>query len=109
MSSMTMVLFRNGPDDGADALARILEDIARSRTGRYSVAQIDVHDRPWIAAHYNVRTTPTILLMKDGQVVDRVVGTATSILLHSLLDTRTARHTTAASDGTTAASRYDVA
>jgi thioredoxin-like negative regulator of GroEL len=101
MSSMTMVLFRDGPGDGADALAGILTEIARSRTGRYSVAEVDVHDRPWLAALYNVRTTPTILLVKNGQVLDRVVGTPTRILLHNLLDTRTAPQT--------ATSGYDVA
>ena len=88
MSSVTMVLFRNGSDDGADALAGILQEVARGGTGRYSVAEIDVQARPWLAAHYNVRTTPTILLVKNGQVLDRVVGTPTRILLHNDVELR---------------------
>jgi thioredoxin 1 len=93
MSSMTMVLFRSGLDDGADALAAILDDIVRGHAGRYAAGEIDVQDRPWVAAHYNVRTTPTILLMKNGEVVDRVVGTPTRILLHDLMDSRRAEVT----------------
>jgi thioredoxin-like negative regulator of GroEL len=104
---MRMVLFRDGPSDGTDALAAILDDIVRSGAGRYSFTEIDVRDRTWLAAYYNVRTTPTILLMTNGEVVDRVVGTPTRILLHNLLDTRTTRHGTA--PGGTTALRYDVA
>ena len=88
MASLTMVLFRDGHGDEADAVAAIVRDIARSDGNRYSMAEIDVRDRPGLAAHLNVRTTPTILLIKDGDIVDRVVGTPTRILLHNLLDTR---------------------
>jgi thioredoxin-like negative regulator of GroEL len=89
MAHLTMVLFRDGRRDGGDAVAAILRDIVRGRAGRYSVKEIDVQDRPALAAHYNVRTTPTVLLMNDGDVVDRVVGTPTRILLDSLLGART--------------------
>ena len=88
MSNMTMMLFRSGSDDGADAVSAILDDIVRGHAGRYASGEIDVQDQPWVAAHYNVRTTPTILLMKNGEVLDRVVGTPTRILLHDLLDSR---------------------
>ena len=89
MAHLTMVLFRDGRRDGGDAVATILRDIVRGRADRYSVKEIDVQDRPGLAAHYNVRTTPTILLMKNGDVVDRVVGTPTRILLDNLLGART--------------------
>ena len=90
MAHLSMVLFRDGRD-GGDAVATILRDIVRGRADRYSVKEIDVQDQPGLAAHYNVRTTPTILLMKNGDVVDRVVGTPTRILLDNLLDAR-AKH-----------------
>jgi thioredoxin-like negative regulator of GroEL len=89
MADLTMVLFRDGRHDGGDAVAAILRDIVRGRADRYSVKEIDIQDRPELAVHYNVRTTPTILLMKNGDVVDRVVGTPTRILLDSLLGART--------------------
>jgi hypothetical protein len=88
MAHLSMVLFRDGRD-GGDAVATILRDIVCGRADRYSVKEIDVQDQPGLAAHYNVRTTPTVLLMKNGDVVDRVVGTPTRILLDNLLDART--------------------
>jgi thioredoxin-like negative regulator of GroEL len=88
MPGLTMILFRDGRADGGEALAAILGEIAHSGADRHSVKEVDVQDYPAIAARYNVRTTPTILLMKEGQIVDRVVGTPTRILLHNLLDTR---------------------
>ena len=88
MAHLTMVLFRDGRD-GGDAVATILREIVRGRADRYSVKEINVQDQPELAVHYSVRTTPTILLMKNGDVVDRVVGTPTRILLDSLLDART--------------------
>ena len=89
MAHLTMVLFRDGRRDGGDAVAAILRDIVRGRADRYSVKEIDVQDRPGLAVHYNVRITPTVLLMKNGDVVDRVVGTPTRILLDNLLGART--------------------
>mgnify|MGYP003578471016 CR=1 FL=1 len=88
MPGLTMILFRDGRADGGDALAAILAEIAHSGADRHSVREVDIQDHPGIAARYNVRTTPTILLMKEGQIMDRVVGTPTRILLHNLLDTR---------------------
>jgi thioredoxin-like negative regulator of GroEL len=88
MAGLSMVLFRDGDGDDSHALTTILGDIVRSRADGYSVTEVDVHDQPGLAARYNVRITPTILLMQHGDVVDRVVGTPTTILLHSLLDTR---------------------
>jgi thioredoxin-like negative regulator of GroEL len=89
MAHLTMVLFRDGHGDSGDAVAALLRDVARSGAGRYSVTEVDVQARPGLAAHYHVRTTPTILLMKHGDIVDRVVGTPTRGLLDILLDGRT--------------------
>jgi len=88
MVSLTLVLFRDGRSASADAVA-ILRDIVRSGAGHYALTEIDIKDRPELAARYNVRTTPTILLMKNGNIVDRIVGTPTASLVNNLLDTRT--------------------
>ena len=87
MAHLSMVLFRDGRD-GGDAVATILRGIVvarRSILGEGDRRSGSTGARP----HYNVRTTPTILLMKNGDVVDRVVGTPTRILLDNLLDART--------------------
>jgi thioredoxin 1 len=88
MGSLSLVLFRDGRTPSADAVA-ILRDIVRSSAGHYSLTEIDVKDRPALAAQYNVGTTPTILLMRNGDIVDRIIGTPTASLVNDLLDTRT--------------------
>jgi Thioredoxin len=86
-AGLTMMLFRDD-EEGSDSLAKILSEVMQSLGNRYSSIQVHVRDQPDLAAHYNVRTTPTILLVKQGEVVDRVIGTPTRILLQSLLDAR---------------------
>ena len=89
MVNLTMVLFRSHGSDGGDAVAAILDEIVRTDASRHSWKQIDVDDRPALAARYDVRITPTILLTTpDGDVLDRVVGTPSPTLLRSLLDAR---------------------
>jgi hypothetical protein len=89
VAGFSLVLFRDGRSASSDAFA-ILHDIVRSRAGHYALTEIDVKDRPGLASQYNVRATPTTLLMKNGDIVDRIVGTPTTSLVNNLLDTRTA-------------------
>ena len=42
--------------------------------GRAVVGKVDVDTNPTIAAKYGVRNIPTILVIKNGEVVDKVVG-----------------------------------
>jgi thioredoxin-like negative regulator of GroEL len=87
-AGLTLILFQDD-QGGSDALAEILSEVMHGFGNRYPSIQIDVRDQPALAAHYNVRMTPTILLLKDGEVADRIIGTPTRILLQSLVDART--------------------
>jgi Thioredoxin len=87
-AGLTMILFRDA-QGGSDTLAAILTEVSRAFASGHPPIQIDVRDHPAVAAAYDVRTTPTILLVKNGKVVDRVIGTPTRILLENLLDART--------------------
>jgi len=89
MSNIRFVLFRDD-HSASGAAAAVVRGSIRSRTGHYSLTEINVRDHPTLAEQYNVRTTPTTLLMKNGDIVDRIVGTPTPSLVHSLLDMRTA-------------------
>ena len=85
---LAVVHFRVAGSEACDNVAAILGQLAQARAGRLPLTEIDVHDRPELAARYNIRATPTVLLVKDGDVVDRVIGGASRILLQGLLDER---------------------
>ena len=56
------------------AIAPALEEIATEYSGRLKVVKVDVDENQEISIKYNVRSIPTLLLFKDGQVVETLVG-----------------------------------
>jgi thioredoxin 2 len=52
----------------------ILEDLARDYAGRLKVVKVNVDDNQGLALRYDAMSIPTMIVMRDGQVVDRVVG-----------------------------------
>lgn len=57
-------------------IAPVIEELAADFDGRAKVAKVDVDDNPQVAARYGIRSIPTLLFFKDGQVVDQVIGVA---------------------------------
>ncbi len=55
-------------------IAPVIEELAVDFEGLARVAKVDVDRNPQVAAQYDIRSIPTLLLFKDGQVVDRVIG-----------------------------------
>jgi thioredoxin 1 len=56
------------------AVAPVLEEVAAASGGRATLMKVNVDENPGLAARYGVRSIPTILFVKDGTVVDQVVG-----------------------------------
>ena len=57
-------------------IAPTIEEIAADFEGRAKVGKLDVDANGKIAGQYGIRSIPAILLFKDGQVVDQVIGVA---------------------------------
>jgi len=55
-------------------IAPTLEAIARDYTGKLRVAKVNVDENMATPERYGVRGIPTLLLIKDGQVKDQIVG-----------------------------------
>jgi len=51
-----------------------VEELAQKYDGRFKVAKMNVDENPIIANQYGVRAIPTILLFKDGELADTIVG-----------------------------------
>ena len=68
------------------AIAPTLDELARELAGKVSLAKVNVDEHPGLAARYGVRSIPTILFMKDGTVVDQVIGAVPKAQLKKKLD-----------------------
>ena len=68
------------------AIAHTLEELASESKGSVSLAKVNVDDNPQLAARYGVRSIPTILFMKGGQVMDQVIGAVPKSQLKKKLD-----------------------
>jgi hypothetical protein len=88
---LALALFRARGSDAGDRVAAIVKGLAQASAGRIDVTEIDADARPALAARYFVTDTPTVLVLKDGVVVDRVIGAATRSLLERLVQTRAPR------------------
>ena len=55
-------------------LTPVVEELAGTFEGRIQVAKVNTDESPSVAAQYNIRSIPTLLFFKDGQVVDSHVG-----------------------------------
>ncbi len=70
------------------ALTPVVEEVAKSYEGRIQVGKMNIDEHPATAGQYAVRAIPTLLLFKDDQVVDQVVG----LVSKAKLDEMIARH-----------------
>jgi thioredoxin 2 len=52
----------------------ILEELSRELAGRLKVVKVNVDENQGLALRHDARSIPTMLVMRDGQVVDRIVG-----------------------------------
>jgi len=68
------------------AIAPVLEELASE--GRVTLMKVNVDENPELAARYGIRSIPTILFVKQGAVVDRVVGAVPKAVLHAIVTAR---------------------
>jgi thioredoxin 1 len=55
-------------------IAPILEEIAAEYDGQLKVAKLDVDQNPQVATQFGVMSIPTMILFKDGEAMERLVG-----------------------------------
>jgi thioredoxin 2 len=55
-------------------IAPVLDELAAEMAGRVRFAKLNVDENPATAARFNVRSIPTLLVLKRGQEIDRIVG-----------------------------------
>jgi thioredoxin 1 len=55
-------------------IAPTVEEIATEYEGKLKVAKMDVDANPRIAMQYGIRSIPTLLIFKGGQVAEQIIG-----------------------------------
>ena len=52
----------------------IMEQLAAESHGRYRIAKLNVDENPLTASQFQIQSIPTMLIFKNGKLVDRIVG-----------------------------------
>ena len=68
------------------AVAPIVEELADEYSGRAVIGKLDVDANRETAVRYGIQAIPTLLLVKDGEVADRIVGIVDKNGLRGKLD-----------------------
>ena len=55
-------------------IAPVIEELAKEYAGRLKVAKMNVDENPATPSRYGIRGIPTVIIFKDGQVFDQIVG-----------------------------------
>lgn len=64
----------------------IIEELAPTYEGKAVIAKLNVDDNPMVAQRYGVTSIPTLMMFKDGKLVDRMVGAAPKGALQQFID-----------------------
>jgi len=67
-------------------IAPALEEISTELGGKVKIAKVNIDENPEIAAQFGVRSIPTLMLFKGGQVADMKVGAAPKTALSSWIN-----------------------
>src|SRR5712671_5380747 len=55
-------------------IAPILDQLAAESEGRYQIVKLNVDENPQTSAQFQIRSIPTLLIFKNGRMVDQIVG-----------------------------------
>ncbi len=68
-------------------VAPILDSIAAKYDGKLVVAKVNTDDNPQYAMQYGVQGIPTMLFVKGGEIVDRIVGAGSAVVIRERVET----------------------
>ncbi len=66
-------------------VAPVLEELSNEYDGKLKIGKVDVDQNQELASQYNVVSIPTLLLMKDGEVVKQQVGAVPRAQIEELI------------------------
>jgi thioredoxin 1 len=68
------------------AIAPLVDALANDYEGKVKVGKVNVDESPATPAKYGIRGIPTLILFKDGKMIDQVVGAVPKSQLEALIN-----------------------
>ncbi|MDE0470599.1 MAG: thioredoxin [Ekhidna sp.] len=72
------------------AIAPVVEELASEYDGKAVIGKIDVDSNPEVSAKFGIRSIPTLLVFKNGEVVDKQIGAVSKHVLSQKLEAQIA-------------------
>ncbi|HEY0984229.1 MULTISPECIES: thioredoxin [unclassified Schlesneria] len=67
-------------------LGPTIEELAKDYSGRAKIGKVNIDDNQDVASEYGVSSIPTVIVFKNGQIVDRFVGVTPKSRLSAAID-----------------------
>jgi thioredoxin 1 len=67
-------------------VAPVVDEISEQYEGQVKVVKVNTDENPNVASQYGIRSIPTLMIFKDGQRVDMVVGAVPKTTLANTLE-----------------------
>ncbi len=64
----------------------VVEEMAGEYEGKAKIGKVNVDDNPQVSMKYGIRSIPSLLIFKNGEVVDQIVGAVPKVTLKKQLD-----------------------
>ena len=69
-------------------IAPVVDELAKEFEGKANICKVNTDEQQEIAAKYGIRSIPTILFFKDGEMVDQMVGAASKDVFAEKINTQ---------------------
>ena len=67
-------------------LAPVIDELAEEFAGRANICKVNTDEEESLGAEFGIRSIPTILFMKNGEIVDQIIGATTKAVLADKLN-----------------------
>ena len=71
-------------------IAPVLDELATEYAGKVKIVKVNIDEHQGLATQYGVRSIPTLLVIKNGEVIDQMIGAKSKRDLKASLDRATA-------------------
>lgn len=68
------------------SISPIVEELAKEFVGKVKVTKLNVDENPSTPSQYGVRGIPTLILFKDGKILDQIVGAVPKARLKAMIE-----------------------